>query len=335
MGLTFSKLQDFLSHRIQMQHIYQPVMIQVLLENGGRATLRQIAAAFLSHDESQLEYYEKITKNMPGRVLSHHGIVRRTPEGYELDPYPLDLSAAELDELYRHCQELLKNHLARRGGLVYQHRRLALGYIPGSVRYEVLKRAGGRCELCGISKDERALDIDHIHPRSLGGKDEIGNFQVLCYRCNTIKGARDNTDFRMMSAAYKHREVGCPFCTVNETSMVTTNDLAYVIHDHFPVTHLHSLLIPRRHVATYFELYSSERRALDRLLDQSRDALLAQDGSITGFNVGFNAGRAAGQTVDHCHLHLIPRRQGDATNPAGGVRGVIPEKQKYDSSRSS
>ena len=80
-----------------------------------------------------------------------------------------------------------------------QHLTVALAYVPGSMRYEVLRRAGGRCELCGISKDEAPLDIDHIQPRKYGGKTVPENLQALCARCNTIKGARDNTDFRDLS----------------------------------------------------------------------------------------------------------------------------------------
>ena len=102
-----------------------------------------------------------------------------------------------------------------------------------------------------------------------------------------------------------------------------------VIEDAYPVTKGHHLIIPKRHVLTWFDLNSDERAALDKLLHQQRKVLLASDPSITGFNIGINCGEDAGQTIPHCHVHLIPRRHGDTEDPRGGVRGAIPTKQHY------
>ena len=107
------------------------------------------------------------------------------------------------------------------------------------------------------------------------------------------------------------------------------NSLAVVVEDRFPVTPGHRLVIPRRHVADYFDLGTPEASACQRLLAVSRDALLAADPTIEGFNVGINCGEPAGQTVMHCHIHLIPRRRGDHPNPRGGVRAVIQGKADY------
>ena len=82
-------------------------------------------------------------------------------------------------------------------------------------------------------------------------------------------------------------------------------------------------------MADYFGLYQPELNAVNRLLHQLREQRIAEDTTISGFNVGMNAGASAGQTVFHCHIHLIPRRDGDVENPRGGVRGVIPGKQSY------
>ena len=95
------------------------------------------------------------------------------------------------------------------------------------------------------------------------------------------------------------------------------------------MTHGHSLVIPRRHVADYFDLYESERKAIDRLLRRRRETLMKTDETILGFNVGVNAGAIAGQTVMHAHIHLIPRRKGDVDDPRGGVRHLIPGKGYY------
>jgi ATP adenylyltransferase len=107
------------------------------------------------------------------------------------------------------------------------------------------------------------------------------------------------------------------------------NTLCYAIRDGFPVTHLHTLIIPKRHVAEYFDLYQPELNAVHALLGNQRAKILAIDPTVTGFNVGINSGKDAGQTIFHVHVHLIPRRDGDVADPTGGVRGVIPKKQKY------
>ena len=99
--------------------------------------------------------------------------------------------------------------------------------------------------------------------------------------------------------------------------MVAQNELAVAIRDPFPVTTLQTLAISRRHVATYFDLYEPERRAISLLLDAVRAEVIAADKSIEGFNIGINAGEVAGQTVAHCHVHLIPRRKGDVAEPRG------------------
>ncbi|SPC18469.1 putative histidine triad domain protein [Cupriavidus taiwanensis] len=107
------------------------------------------------------------------------------------------------------------------------------------------------------------------------------------------------------------------------------NDLAYAILDGFPVTPGHALVIPRRHVEDYFGLTPTELAACDELLRKLRELTLSGDTAVEGFNIGVNAGEVAGQTIFHCHIHLIPRRQGDVANPRGGVRHLIPGKGYY------
>jgi len=121
-------------------------------------------------------------------------------------------------------------------------------------------------------------------------------------------------------------ENSCIFCTPKE--VVLSNDLAYVRTDSYPVNTGHLLVIPKRHIDNYFELSEAEKQALYELIDESK-AFLDKEYSPDGYNVGVNVGSAAGQSVMHVHMHLIPRYKGDMANPKGGVRGVIPEKQKY------
>ena len=111
--------------------------------------------------------------------------------------------------------------------------------------------------------------------------------------------------------------------------MIVENELCYAIHDGFPVSEHHSLIIPKRHVEQYFDLYQPELNAINSLSTEMVTRIKALDPSVTAFNVGVNVGPDAGQTISHCHVHLIPRRKGDVGTPRGGVRGVIPGKADY------
>ena len=119
--------------------------MKLLLEQGGRASTRDIAAAFLGHDESQLDYYETITERMPGAVLRKHGLVSRDGDGYALAPNVHDLSDAERTDLVRLCDDAIAAYKTKRGAAIWEHRAIGLGQIPGGLRYETLKRAGFRC----------------------------------------------------------------------------------------------------------------------------------------------------------------------------------------------
>ena len=118
----------------------------------------------------------------------------------------------------------------------------------------------------------------------------------------------------------------CPFCLPAE--VLLENELAYVIRDKIPASPGHLLILPRRHVADWFETTTQERLALFTLADAAK-AWLDREFHPDGFNLGVNVGEAAGQTIYHVHLHLIPRYRGDVATPRGGVRGVIPSKQSY------
>ncbi len=303
----------------------------MLFTHGGTASARDIAAAILAHDESQIDYYEHIVHGMPGKVLRSRGIVRRDGQRYSLAVDLSEMSADERDDVVQRCHAAVDAYKASRGATIWAHRRGGLGRIPGKDIYETLKRAGQRCELCGIPAKERWLAVDHILPRTHGGSDDPSNLQALCWLCNAHKGAGDATDFRTLHESYAAREPGCPFCELGDRQIIAENPLAVLIFDGFPVTEGHMLAIPRRHVADYFDLHQPERNAVQRLLDDGRSRLRERDREIAGFNVGINSGAAAGQTVFHCHVHLIPRRLGDVENPRGGVRGVVPNRQDYRS----
>ena len=329
MSENFDALSNFILNEMRMSHIYQPVMLIELLERRGSASVTEIARALLGHDVSQVEYYEHITKNMVGKVLTNsRGITSKEKNQYTLIGSE-ELTDDERSQLITHCQNKIEEFLGKRGDKVWEHRRKSSGYISGTIRYEILKRAKFRCELCGISAEQKALEVDHIIPRNHGGTDDQSNLQALCYSCNAMKRDRDTTDFREVNTSYDHRESGCIFCEMPSESVIADNELAYAILDAFPVTEGHTLIIPKRHVSDFFSLYQPERNAMQRLLEEQRQNILNADSTVTGFNIGNNVGEDAGQTVMHCHTHLIPRRRGDVEEPRGGVRGVIAEKQNY------
>ncbi|MDB4193823.1 HIT family protein [Candidatus Pelagibacter sp.] len=121
----------------------------------------------------------------------------------------------------------------------------------------------------------------------------------------------------------------CLFCNSKHSGSVAENELAYASYDIYPVSEFHCLIIPKRHVEDYFDLSDEEVIACNNLIKQIKEEIILKDHSVKGFNIGVNSGVIAGQSIMHCHIHVIPRREGDVENPQGGVRSVIPLKQHY------
>ena len=121
----------------------------------------------------------------------------------------------------------------------------------------------------------------------------------------------------------------CLFCDSKKSGIAKENDLAYASYDSYPVSDHHCLIIPKRHIKDYFDMTNDELIACNDLIQMIKNEILENDNTVKGFNIGTNAGKIAGQSILHCHIHLIPRREGDVDNPQGGVRSVIPNKQHY------
>ena len=121
----------------------------------------------------------------------------------------------------------------------------------------------------------------------------------------------------------------CLFCNSNASGVIHENELAFTSYDTYPVSEHHFLVISKRHIVDYFELTDKELIACNDLIKIAKKEVLNKDKSVKGFNIGSNAGKIAGQSIMHCHIHLIPRRKGDVDNPQGGVRSVIQKKQHY------
>ena len=121
----------------------------------------------------------------------------------------------------------------------------------------------------------------------------------------------------------------CLFCNTSNTEYAFENELAFATFDSYPVSELHLLIVPKRHIKNYFDLSNNEILACNKIILLSKNKIEKMDQTIKGFNLGTNCGKVAGQSINHCHIHLIPRREGDVSNPQGGIRGVIPSKQHY------
>lgn len=127
-------------------------------------------------------------------------------------------------------------------------------------------------------------------------------------------------------------QLTCPFCSIASARIVDSDDLAFTVRDAYPVSTGHTLIIPRRHVPSFFQIDDAERQSMLVLLSAAKKEL-DRLFHPTGYNVGINDGADAGQTVPHLHIHLIPRYPGDRTDPRGGVRWVLPESADYWSRR--
>lgn len=254
---SYLALRQFLDERMSMSHIYQPLMIRTILAGGGAATRRQIASVFLSADLSQLEYYEQITQGYPTQTLKRHGVITHTQGVYRLTDDLVDLNEWERAALIALCDNKLANYVAHRQDAIWRHRAQNFDPIPGTLRYQVIVRARGRCEACGVSNQERALQVDHIVPRAQGGTNDIYNLQTLCSTCNAQKLDRDRTDFHAAQSSYELRHDGCALCEMAAASIISQNHLAVAFRSDNAIW-----VAPRRHVSDYFALTQAELNAL-------------------------------------------------------------------------
>lgn len=126
-----------------------------------------------------------------------------------------------------------------------------------------------------------------------------------------------------------NKDPHCPFCELSKNvEVICETELCLAFFDSFPVSPGHALIIPKRHIASYFDLTDEEREEMSKVMLHVKQ-ILDERFHPDGYNIGININQAAGQSVFHCHIHLIPRYKGDVENPKGGVRGVIPSKQSY------
>ena len=191
--MNAEELLTFLRTQMRMSHVYQPLLIRSLLDAGGQATTRQVATDFAREDEAQVRYYEARIKQMPLRVLRKHGVVDYQDGVMKLQVD--DLTFEERTELRATCERKIAEFLSQRGVGAWSQSALNIEPLGESLRFQILKR-DRVCQLCGNTKNDERLEVDHIVPRSKGGTNDPSNLQVLCAPCNRGKSNRDDTDFR-------------------------------------------------------------------------------------------------------------------------------------------
>ena len=191
-------LKDFIVKKMKMSHIYQPLLIRLLIESGGQSTIRQLAKEFSAFDESHVRVYEKRLRDMPIRVLRRHGVVT-----FEKNLVTLDVPELSLEErrtLIAECEAKITQFIRERGLSTWSNL-LELDAVEESIRYRVLRR-DRVCVLCGAKPQDAQLQVDHIVPRSKGGSNDMSNLQTLCARCNRGKSNLDDTDLRPINSNF-------------------------------------------------------------------------------------------------------------------------------------
>ena len=293
--MDYQSLEHFLRKKMRLTHIYQPIMIRTLLQNDDTASTEEIAREFLNHDESQLKYYKNITKRWPHRTLKAHNVI-----SYRKDRYTLlldEVTDGQRRRLIELCNLRLEEFIDR-DPWIRTFRELDARSISGSVRYDVLARSRGVCAACG-SKPPGGLHVDHIMPRSLGGKTELDNLQTLCYRCNQGKRNRDDTDFMREWKRLQYRKKGCSMCAPKGAIMC--NNLAHAVYADSDIK-LHSLIRPNRHVGSFMEMIPAEKSLCVALAEGVMNHIESRDRSVKEFDVRFD------EPSSHYAINVIPIR---------------------------
>ena len=226
-----SKLQEFLTSKMSMTEVYQPVIIKELLLNGGQRTKTDLALALARYDLSIVDYYKKIVMRWPKITLEKHKVISydRKSESFYINPDIVDLQHTEVE--VEICDTEIALWIDRKAN------KERTPQVNESIRYKILKRAKGKCECCGIPAYVRPIDIDHIVPQSHADKygfvvkdvqrlelHSESNLQALCFKCNRAKRDSDNTDFRRTDTLARSKVAEAPAVyTLSTNAVIPSN----------------------------------------------------------------------------------------------------------------
>ena len=323
--MNYKELMDFIENKMRMTNVYQPIIIEKMLENGGTASAHSLAAEFLRTDYAQLDYYIYIVNRWPRITLKKHGVITESGRGDRNRMFALTASRLtwkQRRDLAAACRRRLDGYKKEKKLPPYGDGSGFRTPIGISKRYAVLSKCGGRCVACGISSQEMRLEVDHIIPRSKGGSDDLSNLQALCHVCNRQKRDRDDLDFllEINRDAFGHK--GCFLCKPRKMKM--ENFLAGAAWIKPPYTKPHAVIIPKRHVPNYFELRPPERAMMNDLLEAH---LANEDPEARSVSDRRNAGKGffgefkmrnfrldletstSEDKSRHCAIHVVPIRR--------------------------
>ncbi|MCY4490339.1 MAG: HNH endonuclease, partial [Thaumarchaeota archaeon] len=279
--MNYETLEYFIKYKMSMTHIYQPVMIKKLLESNNQATAEEIAKEFIDRDKSLLKYYKERVKVWPKKTLVKHNIVEYNKGTFML---LLDgITPKQRTRLIELCENKTNEYVDK-----YENR---LGIknnrssVSGNIRYDIIAKFKGVCAACGINSQKRPMDVDHIIPVNMDGNNDISNLQLLCHRCNREKRDRDNTDFVKWHKRLKHRDAKCSLCKMNP---IKTNAMASAVRMKSSESKLHSVIFPRRHVSTFFDLIPAEKNHCMSLVEEVKMDIMERDRDIGSFSVNFD-----------------------------------------------
>ena len=294
--MDYDSLEWFIRKEMSMTHIYQPIMIRTLLQSeDGRATKENIARQFLGMNESQINYYKAIVGRYPQQVLTKRNVVSYNPKIQEYALLLETVTKNQRNKLIELCNLRLHEFIDK-DPAIRRYRELDRRSIYGSVRYDILAKSKGICAACGATSSQTLLHVDHIVPINRKGKDHPDNMQVLCYKCNTQKGDRDETDFLLWHKRLQFRKSGCRMCVHGEH--IFENNLAYCVLAEF---NMPSLVIPKRHTNSFMSLIPAERNLCLALVDRLIQHLKEQDRAIRHFDVVLDV------PANHYAIRLIPK----------------------------
>ncbi len=270
-------------------------MIRTLLTSNNTATVEDIARVFVNSDPSQLEYYKQITKRWPHITLKKHSII-----SYEKGTYTLlaeNMTKKQKRMLVELCNLRLEEFIDKDPAIKLAHE-MDDRSVSGSMKYDVLAKTKGICAACGVKASSGyPMHIDHIIPASRGGKSVLENLQPLCYKCNTGKRDRDDTDFLKWHNQLKFRNEKCKLCA--PAGPIKENIMAYALDTSKSTT----LITPKRHVGSFIELFPSERHLCFELVDSVQSAVRERNKSAK-FDVHFDSNYNAAQK----HYSIILRQ---------------------------
>lgn len=283
--MDFKKLMNFIENDMSMSNIYQPVVIKKLLESNNTVSIKDLAKTLINKDNSLLEYYKERLTTWPKTTLLKHKIVKYNKGKNSSFTLLLEeISEKQKNSLIESCDKKILDFIKKHSntwGIKTSRKSMS-----GS-RYSKYAEAKGRCLACGISASETKLQLDHIIPLNKNGPDIPDNLQVLCEKCNKEKRDTDDTDFKDWDEKLEHSDPNCTLCDLISKEPLESNVMA-VFTQLKSNSNFDYVIIPKRHIGTFFDLIPAEKHSCLKMLDIAK-SYIEKKQSVKKINVGFDS----------------------------------------------